>query len=209
MLGHSKSTFYEVASNSSHSTILLLKNNFYLHICIVECNLLPTNLNKFSVQIETRLNMIDSVFLSVILHLSITLGSNHVVSWLKLVLNGRMTCAMSVAISLLSTLAAWVSWSAASGCADPGSIVHSLSNMDAMASKRSWNPKDNAALRSLFNSFNPAKSLPFISQNYSPISESLNRKIGLIGFLNIIQAKQISIELWRNPALTYFITCIS
>lgn len=162
--------------------------------------LLPTNLTKFSVQIETRLNMID---------LSITLGSNHVVSWLKLVLNGRMTCAMSVAISLLSTLAAWVSWSAASGCADPGSIVHSLSNMDAMASKRSWNPKDNAALRSLFNSFNPAKSLPFISQNYSPISESLNKKIELIGFLNIIQAKQISIELWRNPALTYFITCIS
>lgn len=122
--------------------------------------------------------MIDSFLLSSILHLSITLGSNHVVSWLKLVLNGRIICAMSVAISLLSTFAAWVSWSAASGCADPGNMVHSLSNMDAMASRRSWNPKDNAALRSLFNSYNPIKSLPFISQKYSSISESLNLKIG-------------------------------
>lgn len=122
--------------------------------------------------------MIDSFLLSSILHLSITLGSNHVVSWLKLVLNGRIICAMSVAISLLSTFAAWVSWSAASGCADPGNMVHSLSNMDAMASRRSWNPKDNAALRSLFNSYNPIKILPFISQKYSTISESLNLKIG-------------------------------
>lgn len=34
-------TFYEVVSNSSHSTILLFKYtfiNFYLHICIFECN---------------------------------------------------------------------------------------------------------------------------------------------------------------------------
>lgn len=170
--------------------------------------LLPITVTTTSVQIETRLNMIDSFLLSVILHLSITLGSNHVVSWLKLVLNGRIICAMSVAISLLSTFAAWVSWSAASGCADPGNMVHSLSNMDAMASRRSWNPKDNAALRSLFNSYSPAKSLPFISQKYSSISESLSKKNVFIGLVNIIQAKQISIELWRNPALAYFTTCI-
>lgn len=153
----------------------LFKNNFIFIFASLNAILLPLTVTTSSVQIETRLNkMIDSFLLSSILHLSITLGSNHVVSWLKLVLNGRIICAMSVAISLLSTFAAWVSWSAASGCADPGNMVHSLSNMDAMASRRSWNPKDNAALRSLFNSYNPIKSLPFISQKYSSISESLN-----------------------------------
>lgn len=58
----------------------------------------------------------------------------------------------SPVLASLSCCAAWESWKAASGCAESGSMVHSLSSRSATPFRSSQKPKAKAALRRRFSS---------------------------------------------------------
>ena len=66
----------------------------------------------------------------------------------------------SPALASRSCLAAWESWKAASGWAESGSRVHSLSSRSPTPFRSSRNPKARAAFRRRFSSWGTDETLP-------------------------------------------------
>lgn len=150
---HKNSTNTLVDCILSVSSFHNLMSRIYLHM--LEFALLPILYTLFLLLVQFRICMAPSsraknnrLQLSHLQHSYWSYPS----SWEKFVFNGMMSWEGSFAMSLHSLEAAWVNCNAASGCAVPGNMVHSRSNIEAIASSSSWKPKDKAAFLTLFNS---------------------------------------------------------